>query len=54
MKHMREKDILLIEDLAAFEKLINRDGRPYNINLMVMPGTMEDKQKNVDPERDRG
>ena len=48
---MREKDILLIKDLAAFEKLINRDGRPYDIDLMVMPGTLEDKHKNVDPEK---
>ncbi|HEX2617526.1 MAG TPA: helix-turn-helix domain-containing protein [Flavobacteriales bacterium] len=47
---MREKDILLIKDLAAFEKLINKDGRPYDIDLMVMPGTLEDKHKNVDPE----
>ena len=46
---MREKDILLIKDLAAFEKLVNRDGRPYDINMMVMPGTLEDKHKNVDP-----
>ena len=51
MKHMREKDILLIKDLAAFEKLVNRDGRPYDINMMVMPGTLEDKHKNVDPEK---
>ena len=48
---MREKDILLIKDLAAFEKLINRDGRPYDIDLMVMPGTLEDKHRNVDPEK---
>jgi len=46
-----EKDILIVEDLAAFEKLINRDNRPYNMDLMVMPGTLEDKHKNVDPEK---
>lgn len=37
------KDILLIKDLASFEKLVNRDHSPYNINMMVMPGTLEDK-----------
>lgn len=46
---MGKKDILLIKDLAAFEKVVNRDPRPYDINLMVMPGTLEDKHKNVDP-----
>ena len=46
---MPRKDILLIKDLAAFEKVVNRDPRPYDINMMVMPGTLEDKHKNVDP-----
>ena len=46
---MAKKDILLIKDLAAFEKLVNRDPRAYDINMMVMPGTLEDKHKNVDP-----
>ncbi|HRH39141.1 MAG TPA: hypothetical protein PK760_12385, partial [Flavobacteriales bacterium] len=46
---MSKKDILLIKDLAAFEKIVNRDPRPYDINMMVMPGTLEDKHKNVDP-----
>lgn len=44
-----KKDILLINDLAAFEKIVNHDPRPYDINMMVMPGTLEDKHKNVDP-----
>lgn len=44
-----KKDILEIKDLAAFEKLINRDSKPYDINMMVMPGTLEDKHRNVDP-----
>jgi AraC family transcriptional regulator, transcriptional activator of pobA len=47
---MPKKDILIIENLASFEKLINRDNRPYDINMMVMPGTLEDKHKDVDPE----
>ncbi|HKO82221.1 MAG TPA: helix-turn-helix domain-containing protein [Chitinophagaceae bacterium] len=48
---MSGKDILIIENLADFEKKINRDSRPYDINMMVMPGTLEDKHKNVDPEK---
>src|SRR5688572_10384465 len=46
-----KKDILIIENLAAFEKVVNRDQRAYDINMMVMPGTLEDKHKNVDPEK---
>lgn len=46
-----KKDILIIDSLADFERLINRDGYPYDINMMVMPGTIEDKHKNVDPEK---
>ncbi len=46
---MKRKDILVIKDLATFEKIINRDSRQYDINMMVMPGTLEDKHKNVDP-----
>ncbi len=48
---MSAKDILIIENLADFEKKINRDNRPYDINMMVMPGTLEDKHKDVDPEK---
>ena len=48
---MSSKDILVIENLADFEKKINRDTRPYDINLMVMPGTLEDKHKDVDPQK---
>ena len=44
-------DILIIENLADFEKKVNRDYRPYDINMMVMPGTLEDKHKDVDPEK---
>lgn len=42
---------MIIEDLATFEKVVNRDQRPYDINMMVMPGTLEDKHKDVDPEK---
>jgi AraC family transcriptional activator of pobA len=48
---MAGKDILLIQDLAAFEKIVNRDPHPYDINMMVMAGTLEDKHKNVDPSK---
>jgi len=48
---MSGKDILIIENLADFERKINRDSKPYDINLMVMPGTLEDKHKHVDPEK---
>lgn len=48
---MSAKDILIIENLADFEKKINRDNRPYDINMMVMPGTLQDKHKDVDPEK---
>jgi AraC-like DNA-binding protein len=48
---MSKKEILIIKNLAAFEKIINRDNRAYDINMMVMPGTLEDKHKDVDPEK---
>lgn len=48
---MSKTDILNIENLAAFEKLVNRDKRHYDIDMMVMPGTLQDKHKNVDPEK---
>ncbi len=46
-----KKDILIVENLAAFEKLINRDNKSYDTNMMVMPGTLEDKHKGIDPEK---
>ena len=46
---MTRKEILVIKDLASFEKIINKDNRPYDINMLVMPGTLEDKHKYVDP-----
>ena len=47
----KSKDILIVDNLATFEKVVNRDSRPYDINMMVMPGTIEDKHKDVDPEK---
>lgn len=46
-----KKDILVIENLAAFERIINKDPTPYDINMMVMPGTLQDKHKNIDPHK---
>lgn len=43
----QKKDILTIDTLAKFERLINLDDKPYDINMMVMPGTLEDKHKNA-------
>ena len=43
------KDILIIENLADFEKVVNKDKGRYELDMMVMPGTLEDKHKDVDP-----
>lgn len=48
---MAKKEILVIDNLAEFERKVNRDSRPYDINMMVMPGTLEDKHKDVDPDK---
>jgi AraC-like DNA-binding protein len=48
---MAKKEILIIENLADFERVINRDQKRYDINMMVMPGTLEEKHKDVDPEK---
>ena len=42
------KEILEIETLEMFERLINRDPKTYELDLMVMPGTLEDKHKNCE------
>jgi AraC-like DNA-binding protein len=44
----RKKEILNISTLEMFERLINKDTQPYDLNLMVMPGTLEDKHKNCE------
>lgn len=49
---MQRKDILEIHDLAAFEKIINRDGRPCDMNTMLLPGVLHDKQKTLDGRKD--
>ena len=44
----RRPQILTIESLEKFERVINRDFRPYDINMLVMPGTLQDKHKNCE------
>ena len=48
MSKKNKKDILIIENLAKFETLINKDHTHHDINMMVMPGTLEDKHKNCE------
>jgi AraC-like DNA-binding protein len=43
-----KKEILNIETLEMFERIINQDGKSYEIDMMVMPGTLEDKHKNCE------
>ncbi|HRH66096.1 MAG TPA: helix-turn-helix transcriptional regulator [Bacteroidia bacterium] len=43
-----KEEILNIQTLEKFERLINLDPNPYDIGLMVMPGTLEDKHKNCE------
>lgn len=44
----RKKEILHIETLEMFERLINLDSKSYALDMMVMPGTLEDKHKNCE------
>lgn len=44
----KNKEILNIASLEMFERLINRDSTAYDLNMMVMPGTLEDKHKNCE------
>ena len=46
---MNKEDVLLIKDLASFENLVNQNKQFFDLNLMVMPGTLEDKHKDIDP-----
>ena len=49
MGDQKADKILHIDNLASFERMINRDHTPYETNMMVLPGTLPDKQKNIDP-----
>ncbi|OJU27185.1 MAG: hypothetical protein BGN92_11365 [Sphingobacteriales bacterium 41-5] len=44
----RKKEILNIETLEMFERLINLDSKSYALDMMIMPGTLEDKHKNCE------
>lgn len=44
----KKNEILNIASLEMFERLINLDSKSYDIDMMVMPGTLEDKHKNCD------
>lgn len=44
----KKKEILHISSLEMFERLINRDEKQYDLDMMVMPGTLEDKHKNCE------
>lgn len=44
----KKREILNIDTLEKFERLINRDSKRYALDMMVMPGTLEDKHKNCD------
>lgn len=43
-----KKEILNIETLEMFERFINHDPKHYDIDMMVMPGTLEDKHRNCE------
>lgn len=44
----RNNEVLNIKTLEMFERLINHDTTPYDTEMMVMPGTLEDKHKNCE------
>jgi AraC-like DNA-binding protein len=44
----KQKEILNIGTLEMFERLINLDSTTYDLNMMVMPGTLQDKHKNCE------
>lgn len=48
ISNIKKNEILKIDTLEMFERLINLDSKSYDIDLMVMPGTLEDKHKNCD------
>lgn len=46
---MPHNEILTFDTIAAFEKFINKDSKPYDPGLMVLPGIMQERHKKVDP-----
>ena len=49
MSKTAQQEILTLENLCKYEHLIGRSDCPCDINMMVMPGTLEEKHKKVDP-----
>lgn len=47
----KNEHVIIVENLASYEHDFVRDGNRYDINLKVMTGTLEEKHKNVDPEK---
>jgi AraC-like DNA-binding protein len=47
----QKSDILELDCPAACEKLIPGDCTIHNNGLMVMPGTLQDRHKNLDPDK---
>lgn len=46
---MPRNEILTFDTIAAFERKINHDTRPYDPDLMLLPGRLEERHQNVDP-----
>ncbi|WP_018478490.1 helix-turn-helix domain-containing protein [Pontibacter roseus] len=46
---MPKNEILTYDTIAAFERIVNKDERPYDPGLMVLPGTLQERHKKVDP-----
>ncbi|MBK9718621.1 MAG: AraC family transcriptional regulator [Saprospiraceae bacterium] len=46
---MNKDEVILIKNLASFENLVNQSKQVFDLNMMVMPGTLEDKHKDIDP-----
>jgi AraC family transcriptional regulator, transcriptional activator of pobA len=45
----RFKDITIIDNLAAFERLISKNPKTYDVNLKVLPGYLEDRFSYLNP-----
>ncbi|MBD1398860.1 AraC family transcriptional regulator [Pontibacter sp. JH31] len=48
---MPDYKILTFDTIAAFERKINHDNSPYDPDLMLLPGTLQERHQKVDPKR---
>jgi AraC family transcriptional regulator, transcriptional activator of pobA len=48
----RFKDITIIDNLAAFERLISKNPKSYDVNLEVLPGYLEDRFSYLNPDEE--